>query len=127
MENETEEHHEEEKSEVIFDLEETEDLGAITVSETDILQTDEDAEENDEVEKSGECGLVEGTVFWELDGEGTLHLYGSGEMIDWSSPDDVPWAHCSELIKKLDIQEGVSGIGTNAFSNCNSLTTARIG
>ena len=50
MENETEEHHEEEKSEVIFDLEETEDLGAITVSETDILQTDEDAEENDEVE-----------------------------------------------------------------------------
>lgn len=76
---------------------------------------------------SGECGLLEGTVFWELDDEGTLHISGEGEMADWESLEDVPWAHLSELVKALDIQEGITGIGSYAFSGCNALTTARIG
>lgn len=77
--------------------------------------------------RSGECGAEEGTVFWELDDEGTLHISGEGEMADWDSPEDVPWAHCSELVKELDIQDGITGIGSYAFSGCTTLTAARIG
>ena len=76
---------------------------------------------------SGECGAQEGTVFWEIDSEGTLHISGEGEMADWESPEVVPWAHCAELVKALDIQNGITGIGSYAFSGCSALTTARIG
>ena len=77
--------------------------------------------------RSGECGVVEGTVFWELDDDGTLHISGEGEMAGWDSPEEVPWAHCSELVTALDIQDGITGIGSHAFSGCSALTTARIG
>ena len=97
-------------------------LEEISESEA-LLQEEEEADEA----LSGECGVLEGTVFWELDEEGTLHITGEGEMADWESPEDVPWAHLSELVKALDIQDGITGIGSYAFTGCTDLTTARIG
>ena len=101
----------------------SEEVEAVVETELDYLAS----EETETDEYSGECGAVEGTVFWKLDEEGTLHLYGEGEMRNWNNPEDVPWAHLSEQIKNLDVQDGVSGIGSYAFSGCNSLTSVRIG
>lgn len=127
FEDELDEYVEEPQSEASEVQDEAGELEAVTESEQDLTQTADEPVETAEDVRSGECGVLEGTVFWELDHEGTLHLSGSGEMLDWNSPEEVPWYHCSELIVKLDIQEGVSGVGAYAFSSCSSLTSARIG
>ncbi len=75
---------------------------------------------------SGECGAQEGTVFWELDEDGVLHIFGEGSMIDWESPEEVPWYTVASQVKILDIAEGISDIGSYAFSAC-ALKAARIG
>lgn len=87
---------------------------------------DEQDQENDLI-YSGECGKKEGTVFWELDEEGTLHIFGQGSMEDWEKADDVPWYPVAGDIYALDIQKGVTHIGSYAFSGCSGLTSVRVG
>ena len=94
---------------------------------------DEEASEDDAVLPkeaaeilSGECGAQEGTVFWELDEDGVLHIFGEGSMIDWASPEEVPWYTVASQVKTLDIAEGISDIGSYAFSAC-ALKSVRIG
>ena len=76
--------------------------------------------------QSGECGKQEGTVFWNLDIEGVLHIYGEGSMNDWDSPEKVPWYVCADRIKEVDIGEGITDIGSYAFSAC-ALKNGRFG
>ena len=76
--------------------------------------------------QSGECGKQEGTVFWSLDAEGVLHIYGEGSMNDWASPEEVPWYAYADRIKEVDIGEDITDIGSYAFSAC-ALKTGRFG
>ena len=75
----------------------------------------------------GECGLEEGTVFWELKEDGTLRIYGEGAMEDYAVPEEAPWSESADMILTLEIEEGVTGIGANAFGVCDALSSARIG
>ncbi len=75
----------------------------------------------------GECGLEEGTVFWELKEDGTLRIYGDGTMEDYAAPEEAPWSESADMILTLKIEEGVTGIGANAFGECSDLTSVRIG
>ncbi|MDD6642794.1 MAG: leucine-rich repeat protein, partial [Firmicutes bacterium] len=76
---------------------------------------------------SGTCGE---NLTWSFDeSTGNLTISGSGSMYsftcyyaDWSTTySSAPWAYLSDKIKTVVIEEGVTSIGGNAFSECTSL------
>lgn len=74
-------------------------------------------------------------VTWEADypisgnfdaATGTLTISGRGNMEDYLSSADVPWQAYKADTKKLVIEDGITGIGMNAFSGFAALTQATI-
>ena len=75
---------------------------------------------------SGTCG---DNLTWGLSEDGTLVIYGKGEMKDYVAVYDstaekwvssAPWAGCSP--KKIEIRNGITRIGNCAFYGCSDLT-----
>ena len=64
---------------------------------------------------SGECGAG---VYWALDG-GTLTIFGSGAMSDFDPYDSGPWHDYADSIQTVEIQSGVTSVGANAFYSYN--------
>lgn len=74
---------------------------------------------------SGTCG---DNLTWSLDSWGTLTISGSGEMWkDYASPSDIPWHDSISKIKKVVIEDGVTGFWGNVFAYNNNLTSVTIG
>ena len=69
------------------------------------------------VYKRGTCG---GNLEWAYS-DGVLTISGSGGMADWSSSSSVPWYNVRNMLTKVMISEGVTGIGEDAFRDCTSL------
>ncbi len=73
-----------------------------------------------------------GNLTWTLDEEGTLIIFGSGEMENWNDEyDDMTsdvWSFrpYRDKIKKAEVCEGVTSIGKYAFSNCDFLKSITI-
>lgn len=67
----------------------------------------------------GKCGKY---VYWELSEDGTLRIYGNGNMYNYSFWGPEPWEKYKEQITAVVIEEGVTSIGYNAFSHCTSLS-----
>jgi len=69
-------------------------------------------------ELSGFCGdnlayYIEGTV---------MTICGTGDMDDYSTRENPPWLAFDHFITKLIIEDGITSIGSNAFSQFNSIT-----
>ncbi len=76
---------------------------------------------------SGTCGANGDNLTWELDNETwTLTISGSGRMYDYHYFDDIPWDDYKNIIKAVNITDGVTSIGDDAFSRCDSLTSVTI-
>ena len=73
-------------------------------------------------ERSGTCG---DNLQWKLTDEGVLTITGIGEMKDWGR-NARPWSPYSD-VKQVIIGDGVTTIGSSAFSGCSSLTSVTIG
>ena len=73
-------------------------------------------------EKSGTCG---DNLQWKLTDEGVLTITGTGEMQDWNRSKPSPW-HADKSVKQVIIGNGVTTIGSSAFSDCDSLTSVTI-
>ena len=58
--------------------------------------------------------------------EGTLTISGNGAMKDWANEVDKPWNSIKNNIKNVVIYDGVTSIGTYAFTNCGNLATVSI-
>ena len=71
--------------------------------------------EDDGLIDSGTCGE---NVFWELDRDGLLKIYGNGAMADYSEAAPAPWNAYADAIKTVEICEGVTHIGESAFRGC---------
>ncbi len=79
--------------------------------------------------KSGSCGRY---VTFKLDSDGLLTISGMGDMSDYESFRDhmfeegsvTPWP--KDDVKRVVIEEGVTRIGTYAFSNHGNLTEIKI-
>lgn len=70
---------------------------------------------------SGSCGQY---AIWTFDQDtGTLTISGKGATDGWGDPrrDPVPWAAVVGEIRAVVIEEGITGIGTSAFSGCADL------
>lgn len=74
--------------------------------------------------ESGTCG---DNLTWDL-ANGVLTISGTGEMTDYSSlqTDLSPWHSFRTTISSLVINEGVTSIGSYAFSSCGNLTSVTI-
>lgn len=78
--------------------------------------------ENGEIVASGSCGANENNLHWQLDGEGTLRVEGTGPMKDYPAA-PAPWYDSyRSQIKKIVVGEGVTHIGLGAFKECSILT-----
>ena len=71
----------------------------------------------------GQCGE---DAFWYLDSDNVLHITGSGPMEEFSGTFSVPWYYCREEITAVEIAEGITSIGQNAFYGCSALQRAVI-
>ena len=75
----------------------------------------------------GTCGE---NVAWTLDEAGTLTISGTGEIYNYSSIElqgnDPPWYKYRDRIYKIDIQQGVTRIGNNAFFNAINTTSVTL-
>ena len=65
---------------------------------------------------NNKCGE---NLTWELE-NGTLTISGTGEMADYDK-NPQPWADQRGNIKYLVVENGVTTIGNNAFSDCTNL------
>ena len=64
---------------------------------------------------AGPCG---DDLTWVLDADGLLTVSGTGEMWDFQSTDHTPWADWWDSITEVLLEEGVTGVGDNAFRGC---------
>ena len=55
--------------------------------------------------------------------EGELIIFGSGDMYDYSSADEVPWAEFASEVTSIVVSSGVTSISDYAFYDCTSVTT----
>lgn len=69
---------------------------------------------------SGTCGE---DLTWTLGWDGTLRISGTGAMEDYTQG-NAPWYEDKDSIKKVEIEEGVTTVGSFAFYNCTQLTEA---
>ncbi len=65
----------------------------------------------------GECGE---NCTWTLDNLGTLTISGTGDMEDYTFS-KAPWYTYRDNIKNLVVEDGVTGIGKNAFQDCKKI------
>ena len=72
-------------------------------------------------DKSGTCG---DNLTWILEeSTGILTIEGSGAMKDYSSGSSAPWYRDRGKISTVVIGDGVTNIGSYAFSHCYGLTS----
>jgi hypothetical protein len=70
-----------------------------------------------------------GSLTWSFSDNGTLTISGTGVMPDYdlsisnSRINPKPWSSFQESITQVVIEEGVSNIGSSAFSTCTKLTS----
>ena len=69
----------------------------------------------------GTCGK---NLFWELRGDGSLVISGSGRMDDYYSTAGMPWWKYSGKVRSLVIGRDVTYIGCFAFVNLTNLSQA---
>ena len=77
----------------------------------------------DNIYGKGDCGI---NVTWELTGDGTLIISGTGRISNYSHDNNAPWYSCQAYIKRVVIQQGVRAIGDQAFYYCENLTSVAI-
>ena len=72
---------------------------------------------------SGTCGE---NLTWRINGAYELTVEGTGEMFDYSNVSAAPWQNYKSDITSVDIKEGVTSVGSWAFSQCAVLTDVAI-
>lgn len=72
----------------------------------------------------GTCGEK---LFWCLS-DGVLTIFGSGAMKHYSSwqSDRAPWFSYAKQITQVNVEEGVTSVGSYAFANCTELTAVTL-
>lgn len=72
---------------------------------------------------SGTCG---DNLTWTLDDAGTLTISGTGAMADYDYPSNSGWYNHKNKITAVNIQDGVTSIGSEAFVTSYNLTSVTI-
>ena len=81
-----------------------------------------------EVVGEGKCS-PDGSVRWQMSDNGTLEIYGTGAMSNYSTDrglNAADWSQYSGKITKVIVKEGVTSIGKGAFFHCTFLKTVEL-
>ncbi|MDC7294858.1 leucine-rich repeat domain-containing protein [Butyrivibrio sp. DSM 10294] len=69
---------------------------------------------------TGKCG---DDVKWKFDPmTGELYVYGNGAINDYESSAKTPWQDYRAAVQKIVIEDGITYVGNNAFSNMENAT-----
>ncbi len=91
----------------------TETTTTTTTTETTVTTTEPEV-------LSGQCG---DRLDWMLDTDtDTLTVYGEGEMYDYETPEQQPWYHLQQRIRKIEFSDGTLSVGAHAFEGCSAVT-----
>ena len=71
-------------------------------------------------------GLWGDNLSWKLMEDGTLSITGEGEMDDFPVGSTEAWSALKDNILAVDIGNGVTSIGSRAFSDCDNLETISV-
>ena len=72
----------------------------------------------------GTCG---GGVDWSYDAsDRTLEIKGKGVIPAYKSSSEVPWAAAIESIQKIELDDGITSVGSYAFYGCSQLKEAEL-
>ena len=72
---------------------------------------------------NGNCGANGNNVTWSLNtSTGVMTLSGSGAMKDWDNT-TTPWNSYLSSIQTVKVGSGITRIGSQAFYNCNNLSS----
>ena len=84
--------------------------------------SNEDDISTETIVESGTFGADGDNLSWKLNDKGVLTISGTGAMNAFVNMSDVPWydEHSSEIIE-VDIEEGVTNIGSKTFQNYPAL------
>lgn len=67
------------------------------------------------------------SITWAFDAvSSTLTISGTGDMDDWASRAEVPWAELRSDIVTVTIDEGITSVGAHAFDSCAAMTVIHI-
>ncbi len=72
--------------------------------------------------QSGSCGK---NITWMLGYDGTMILSGTGDMYDYDYS-ETPWFDYRDSIRTVIVEEGITGVGDNAFIYCRNLQEVRL-
>ena len=76
---------------------------------------------------NGKCGQC---VYYELNELGVLHIYGHGATFNFNKlsryETDTPWEAFRYNILKVEVEEGVTRIGSCVFANCADLEYVKL-
>jgi len=86
--------------------------GNVPLLNADIHCSDGDISPKEIVPAENRCGDA---LTWELSGDGTLTIQGTGEMWDFDITTPAPWWDNGEFIKKVILEDGVTSVGYRAF------------
>ena len=71
-----------------------------------------------EIIDEGQCGPA---AYYRFDSDGTLEIYGSGEMYNYIDIELPPWYDYRADVKKVVIGDSITHLGYRAFSGCPNL------
>ena len=72
-------------------------------------------------------GLIDGTdIVWKIDGDGVLTISGVGDIPDYSTSVRSPWYANKEDIKCVIVEDGITGIGAQAFAFLENATSIKL-
>lgn len=72
------------------------------------------------------AGKVNDTITWYLYADNELCLTGEGDVADYTSTSTAPWYDRREKINRIVVSDGITGIGKNAFAECNNIDNVYI-
>lgn len=70
-------------------------------------------------EEAPTSGDLTDAIRWAVSEDGTLSITGTGAMPD----DKTPWNELSEKITAIEVGEGITSVGKNAFRSCDAAKT----
>lgn len=91
------------------------------IVDADVIYIDPDS--HGEILSSGECG---NNANWNLYEDGFLEVYGNGETYNYNSTKVAPWMSYAEEITSVNVEEGITVVGTRAFGGLTNLNTVYI-
>ena len=85
--------------------------------------TEELSYSDPKVINDGTCGK---NINWSLYDDGTLILDGTGATNEYNSHNPVPWENLRNKIITIKVNDGITSLGSQIFSNCTTLTSVEL-